>query len=293
MNTVQNSFQTPDSVSLFYRVWTLDADSICDFVIFHGLLEHGGRYDHLPEALANLGIPGRYFVMDYRGHGRSGGTRGDIHDFESYIQDAKQFLNQIVLPEHKKLKGEGKRPLVIIAHSTGGLIMHLLFTGHYPSHEFKNYDGAIFSAPAYKISSHTPQWKTYISSILAKTPLAGLGVSTGLKSQDVTRDPNMIEKHKDDPLIVTKITPRLWMEFNDAMAMVRESPGEIYSPILFALPGDDHVISHEATLSVIEKFKAPILDKKIYADDQHEIFNEIDRAKVFSDCALWLKQNVL
>jgi len=107
-----NLFATSDGETLFLRRW--DPDSIepskknIAVLIFHGFTAYSGPY-------SMAGIPfskGGYttFGLDYRGHGLSGGNRGDNHR-ERWIADLAESV--------KYVKGLGYSKVIVLGHSLG------------------------------------------------------------------------------------------------------------------------------------------------------------------------------
>ena len=54
-------------------------------LLVHGLAEHSGRYERTGRLLAEAGIDVTAF--DLRGHGGSGGRRGDVERWTDYLDD--------------------------------------------------------------------------------------------------------------------------------------------------------------------------------------------------------------
>ena len=110
---------TPDGVTLFIRDWLIDASTPVSgdahiqrsIVIMHGLGEHCGRYHHIATFLNSCGLSVRTY--DHRGHGQSGGSRGDVPDPLALVRDAELIIRQFAQSGHA-------RPL-LFGHSMGGL----------------------------------------------------------------------------------------------------------------------------------------------------------------------------
>jgi alpha-beta hydrolase superfamily lysophospholipase len=82
-------------------------------VILHSLGEHSGRYEAAAEKLKNGGYA--VYRVDFRGHGRSDGPRGDVQDFRDYLID----IDTVVRYARKVFPA---LPLFLIGHSMGGLV---------------------------------------------------------------------------------------------------------------------------------------------------------------------------
>src|SRR3954453_20784097 len=79
-------------------------------VLAHGYGEHIGRYAHVAEALVARGSD--VVGPDHLGHGRSGGDRALVEDFESLVDDLRAVVQD----------ARGDLPVVLVGHSMGGLI---------------------------------------------------------------------------------------------------------------------------------------------------------------------------
>ena len=113
-------------------------------VVFHGFSEYGKKFLETSYYFRQEGF--NVCLFDHRGHGYS--TRDIpedlskvyISDFDIYVSDAKDLLEQIVIPESKDL------PLVLFAHSMGGCI-GVRFLETYPEY----FDTAVLNAPMLEI----------------------------------------------------------------------------------------------------------------------------------------------
>ena len=89
------------------------ADARARVVLVHGYAEHRGRYAALIRQLGAEGI--ECHAADLRGHGQSEGPRGHVNRFEDYLDDLERVVDSV--------RGRGgSAPLLVLAHSLGGLI---------------------------------------------------------------------------------------------------------------------------------------------------------------------------
>lgn len=142
---------------LYYKKFILK-DSKGSVVISHGFTEYIERYNEMIYYFLNEGY--NVFIMEHRGHGRSGTlgkediTQIDVENFDYYILDFKKFIDEIVLPENNNNK------LFLFAHSMGGGI-GAKFIEDYPEY----FDAAILSSPMLEI--HTGEYQSGIAKIIA------------------------------------------------------------------------------------------------------------------------------
>ena len=108
-----SSITSADGTPLLVRRWSAGSDRWAQMLLVHGLAEHSGRYERTGGLLAEAGIDVTAF--DLRGHGGSGGRRGDVERWTDYLDDIAVRLAAV------RAEADG-RPVVLFAHSFGGLI---------------------------------------------------------------------------------------------------------------------------------------------------------------------------
>ncbi len=107
-----NRFTTSDGERLFLWRWnpdTLVTKKNFAVLIFHGITAYGGAYSMAGVPLSAGGYT--TFGLDYRGHGLSGGNRGDAPNAERWIADLAESVNYI--------KGLGFSKVIVLGHSLG------------------------------------------------------------------------------------------------------------------------------------------------------------------------------
>jgi acylglycerol lipase len=104
---------TTDGETLFMRRWNPDtltaAKKDIAVLILHGFTAHSGYYEMAGKPLSAGGYT--TFGLDYRGHGLSGGNRGDAPSLKRWVAD---FTESVMF-----LKGLGFSRVVILGHSLG------------------------------------------------------------------------------------------------------------------------------------------------------------------------------
>jgi acylglycerol lipase len=104
---------TSDGETLFLRRW--DPDSIepakkgVAVLIFHGFTAYSGPYNMAGVPISRGGYT--VFGLDYRGHGLSGGNRGDSPGKDRWIGDLADAVRYV--------KGLGFSRVVVLGHSLG------------------------------------------------------------------------------------------------------------------------------------------------------------------------------
>jgi alpha-beta hydrolase superfamily lysophospholipase len=234
--------------------------------LIHGLGEHSGRYEALTGRLVASGLS--VFSFDLRGHGLSGGDRGDIESFDDFLQDVACMRG---VWEEECLPG-GRR--FLLGHSLGGLIAlrHLQVGG-------SACDGVILSAPWLRAAQ--PGWLRVVGRGLG-TLLPGLRLPNGLGAHRLTRDPEMALAWQTDPHIHTRLTGRLFREAEGVQGAVLGGwGGNRCPPLLFLVPEEDPVVNSRVTIEFARGFAEGDVQVEILRERRHEAFNDLGREEVF------------
>jgi alpha-beta hydrolase superfamily lysophospholipase len=116
-------FTALDGTSCFYRVWGLPeaGEPTTILVMVHGMVTHSEPFVALADQL--LTDRSQLWALDLRGHGRSGGTRGDIPRFMAFVEDVIALL-AVVRARHPNatliLGGESMGALVVVLAAMDG-----------------------------------------------------------------------------------------------------------------------------------------------------------------------------
>jgi acylglycerol lipase len=265
-----------DSTRLFVRR-TRALPPRANAVFVHGVLEHGGRYGLLTEALAAAGIG--FYAMDHRGHGRSAGGRGDVRTFSDFVGDLDVVCRFVRSAEPPGL------PLFLIGHSMGSLITSLYAaSGKMPINGI-----VLASLPA------EPQQKLaarfYALKWLARV-LPRLRLRAGFGDNGLTHDQEIVGITRADPLILKRLTLRLASEILAAGKEVESAAPRIVVPSLLLFGTADSLITRRGVDHFLGRLGAP--DKKLieYPHLEHELFleTEPERRRIFADVIQWILQ---
>jgi len=256
-------------------------------VLLTGFREFGEKYFETIHDLLALGYA--VWQMDWYGQGGS-----DRHfdnrqkvggaSLTGAVADLKVFFN-VVLPK------DPETPLVIISHSTGGLIT-LRYLYEHPD----TIAAAVLSAPLFALYANgLPTW-------LARG-LARLAVTTGLSSRyipgggDWPHNPRRVAGHSPtsyDPQ--RKVLQQRWMEaypslrmgdptfgwLDSAFRLMRESTRASYlravrTPILIGSAGRDALVKSEAHRRAARLLSGAELVS--FPEAKHELFMETDAVR--------------
>jgi len=261
----RSTLRSADGTEIAAYRWNPEGESKGDVLLVHGLADHMGRYGHVAKALTDAGY--RVTGLDLRGHGHSAGKRGHVDSWEQYVDDVRAAADLI----------DG--PHAILCHSMGGLVtLDYLRDGQAWA--------AFTSAPLLGVAVKVPRWKAAAAGALSRW-LPRLSMGNEIDSQWVCSDPAVVEAYDADPLVFGTVTPRWYVEAQEAMARVRAA-GPGYDIPLFAAYGtEDRLVSTAAIRDFYEVWGAD--DKKIQEFEglYHEILNEEQGAEILVQVVAW------
>ena len=276
MQHTENTFTGHDGLELYYQSWRPDTAPKATLIIVHGLGDHSGRYLNLvtPLVADNYAI----YAFDNRGHGRSPGQQGHAADFAEFRQDVVVFQKLVV-------EKEGKRPLFLMGHSLGGLIV--LDT---VLHDSSGLTGVIASAPALDTGGVSAVLVT-ASKVLSRV-WPTLSVATGLEVAAISRDPDVIKAYQSDPLVHGKGTPRLATGSSATMAWCQENAAQLQIPILMIHGTADRITSPVSSREFFDKLTVPDKTYIAYDGGYHESLNDTHHVQAAADIQNWLDAHI-
>ena len=268
--THEFSLPGADGTPLAVSDWRVASSGGKGVVLMHGLGEHHGRYAHVAQFFNGCGYSVRAY--DHRGHGRSGGARGDVSDTETLVQDARIVIKDFA----QYLSSE---PL-LLGHSMGGL-----FAAYYATRELSPLSGLILSSPALRIRLSGAQ-KFLLRFLGAIAP--GYGIPNGLDPDYLSHRQAVVDAYKSDPLVHAKISARLLRAMLQAIDFAQAHAPTLSVDTLLVVAGDDHLVDAAGSLAFFEKLAPGIGTMHSYPGCYHELFNEEEAERVFDDIRTWL-----
>jgi len=267
-----------DGKSIFYQSFSSGKADGRVFLICHGLGEHGGRYQHFAHFLDD--VVSDVVCIDHRGHGRSHGARGYVEHFDEYVDD---LANWIRLMGSESYKG---REIHLLAQSMGGLIA-LRALQRYSQLPLRS---VTLSAPLLEVKIPVPAIKHFLGTALSNI-WGSLQLPTGISGAHICRDPEVIKAYEADSLNHTKMTPRLYVELENAMDMAFNHSDFIPYKISFFIPMADDLVNSEKTIEYFGKIEAEEIAIVKLEGFYHEPFNDLGKEEVFSELKKWICQN--
>lgn len=271
-SSTTSSSAANDGTRLLLRHWAATGNPWASVLITHGVGEHSGRYERTAGVFARAGIDVTAF--DLRGHGASGGRRGDVERWTDYLDDVELVLGRV-------RAGADGRPVALIGHSMGGL----LCTDFVLSGRTKP-DLLVLSAPG--LDDGLPRWQHAIAGPAARlVPRLALKHSWGPEA--LSRDPEVGRLVQNDPGCPPRATVRLGALSFGAQKRVRARVRQVLVPTLVVHGGDDALVPPSAS----EAFEGlPNVTRRVYPGLRHETFNEPEGPQVAADIVEWLRARI-
>jgi lysophospholipase len=258
----------PDGTQLFYEVFEPAASARAAILFIHGWSDHGGRWTGAAQRLQDEGFA--VYLLDQRGHGRSGGRRGHLSRFSQLLGDLQAFRRAV-------RKRRRELPHILFGHSFGGLVV-LRYLETQPSDPVV---AALVSSPWLSLATAPPVWKLFLSRLFADL-WPTLAMRTRIDSGVISRDEAVNAAYAADPAVHGVTTPGAWREIQWAQSAVITDGDRIESPVLFLLAGEDRLVDSQASRAFAARLEAPA-EVRWYPEMFHEILHDPQAEQVFAD----------
>jgi alpha-beta hydrolase superfamily lysophospholipase len=240
-------------------------------LLVHGLGEHAGRYAGWASRFNALGVTVRAF--DLPGHGNSEGRRGVVPSPEKVYETIDRLSDEL-------RTGFTGVPLFIYGHSLGGGIVLNYLVRRKP-----RLNGAIVTSP-WLYLTEMPQKAKVVLANLAKKLMPGMTQPSGLKTEFLSRDPEVVAAYWSDPLVHGLISAGLYGWMTDAAKETLAGAADINIPLLLAHGRNDMITSSSGSLQVAGL--APKATLKLWDDGYHELHNDLLREEHFEFITEWI-----
>jgi alpha-beta hydrolase superfamily lysophospholipase len=249
-------------------------------ILVHGYAEHAGRYEEMAIHFAARGFA--VHAYDQAGHGRTSGPRGHVDRFERLLDELVAFIER-VRAEHPGL------PIVLAGHSMGGLVTAATAAFRRPDIDRIVLSGALLELDANGSASRS--LRVALARVLSVL-VPRLGFSTGLDAAGLSRDPEVVRRYLEDPLIKDRMSARFAAGLFSMLGRVREAADQIERPILI-LHGEADPICPASGSRRFHAGLAPAIAERsrlsVYPSLRHEIWNEPERVAIWQDMLAWLE----
>jgi len=193
-----------------------------------------------------------------------------------WLDDAAAFISHV----ESKAPGE----VIPLGHSFGGVVM--LSTVR--SGKLKAARRFVLSSPALKLKAAVPAWKTTAAGVLSRIA-PQLSMDNEVDPGTVSRIPEVVDAYRNDPLVHSKISARLYAEWQRAAADNLDHAGDIGIPFLILAGTDDRLIDPAGSQELHARAPAKS-DLRLLPGRYHEPFNDLGSDEVFSTIAEWVRK---
>jgi lysophospholipase len=275
-------FSGVDDISIHYA-YVLNPEATASVVISSGRIESLVKYKELVFELYQNGYS--VFIHDHRGQGLSGrlldnAQMGYVDDFDDYVADLKNFIEQVVKPK-------GAAQIKLLCHSMGGAI-GALYCLAYPD-DIKQ---VAFSAPMFGIRPPLPDWlaNVLVNASIGISRLFSKRASYFIGQQDYVRKPfagNPLtqsevryaifrQEYDDNPQIRLGGVTGNWLKAAAiAMNKVEQLAPQFPTPALVIQAGEDEVVDNKRQGRV--SMRLANCKKMVVAGARHELLMEKDQ----------------
>jgi acylglycerol lipase len=273
MKHFETKWKSLDEFEIFAQGWEPeDSSHKAVACLVHGIGEHGSRYAHVGETFTREGFV--LLAPDMRGHGKSEGKRGHLPSAETILQDIDLYL-----------KEAGSRypglPVILYGHSLGGI-----FVLYYGLKRKQGFSGIICTSPGLRNALQDQRVKLWAARVLG-TLIPGLTLPTGLDVYAISRDTQVVEDYRNDPLVHDKMSVGFGKVMLDIIPWTMEHAGEFSNPLLLMHGSEDNI----AFVSGSTAFAAS-LDGQctlvVWDGATHELHNEPEKAEVLKKMTDWM-----
>ena len=247
-------------------------------LIVHGYAEHSYRYNHVAEFFNEAGYNVRSF--DFSGHGKSGGMRGYVSDFDIYVQELENSAYDFA-------RDFPDLPLFLLSHSMGGVVTGMAAARK----KLSGINNLVFSNPGLDIVSNQPGILVWLVRNLAK--FAPKIQTTKLSIEYISRDPKEREKYDKDPLNYRGgARPGFAHEFDKAGEWLRENAHLIDQKVYLNYSLTDKVVNPKASEQFFDDISSQDKTKTHYEGLYHELLNEPEKEEVMKNILNWCEVKI-
>lgn len=265
-----------DGIRLYLHTWQSPQPNKV-MVIVHGMGGHANYYnDSLADYMhdKNMSI----YAPDLRGHGKSEGKRGDIDDFNMFLEDVKVAV-KFARDQHPTL------PLVLLGESMGTPIaVNYAATAQGSLRPDALALLACVVAPTIKPRVDEILRTAFYLAVNRKKPAIPI---TGREEEGI-RDREFIKILKSDPLFNRFVSVRFLLDFAKFTSRAFNSAEQLSMPTIVMLGGKDITVRPRSTKKFFDRISNKDKEWYVFPDIFHSILNDPEGDLVRAQLAQWL-----
>jgi len=272
---VEETFHSRGGIEIFLRSWQPEGEVRAVVAIIHGFNSHSAYYEWVAGQLVGRGLA--VYALDLRGRGRSQGERFYVNDFAEYTSD----VDGMITLARSRQSGV---PVFLLGHSAGGVVGCIYTLEHQAQ-----LAGFICESFAHQVPA--PDFVLSVFKGLSHlTPHAHL---LHLKNEDFSRDPAVVKRMNEDPLIAGETQPAqtlAQMVIADER-LKREFP-LIALPVLILHGTADKATRPSGSQLFYDTAGSADKTLKLYEGYFHDPLNDLGKEAVMADIQNWIEQRL-
>ncbi len=258
-----------------YRVSRTRSESSRMVVLVHGIMEHGGRYDHVARLFTEGGWD--VVVADLRGHGRSGGVRTHVDKFCRYLEDLDCVWKQFDLVAERT---------VLFGHSFGALV-----SIRYAQTRVDKIALLILASPLLASKVFVDPL-TLVFGKLMSIVAPKVRFRSRIDPADTTRSQDTLKRRAADTLMQTSVTAGWFFQMRSALGTAWSEAERVQTPLLALQAGSDRIVDPLAVLPWFQKVRSPDKRYEMFDEHLHELLNEPDWRRTAETILNWMNQRL-
>ncbi len=273
-----------DGTSLFYRFQRPTAAAPWNdriVLVLHGISWHSAPYFAVyVHYLLPLGIT--VYAMDFRGHGFSGGPRGDL-DSPSLVMDDVDAMVQFLCAEHPD------RRVFLAGQSMGGL-----FALAYAAQRQPQLAGLVLTAPGLLLHPRQVLRLQTLGEALQATlrPQTGVFDMLGWRLQLLSRWPGIVAMRRADMLALDRVSLKYLLTLVRVNALWQfRYPSRIQAPTLIIQGLADRAVLPSGATTLFNRVATEDKTLVTFAQMNHNLLWDVDTPLVFEKIIQWLKEH--
>lgn len=268
----EHTIEGTRGLKLFVRSWHPEGKPSGTIVINHGFKSHSGYYEWAAGELTRNQLA--VYALDMRGHGKSDGERLFVEKMSDWTDD----LGKVVAFAKER---EGASKTFILGHSAGGVVGCLYTLDHQAE-----LAGFVCESFAHEVPA--PEFALAI--LKGVGHIAPHAHVLKLKDEDFSRDPQFVERMKNDPLIPKeRYEAQTVAELVRADERLRNEFSRITLPILVLHGTADRAAKPHGSQVFHDRAGSKDKTLKLYEGYFHDLLNDVGKERVMADVSEWLR----
>lgn len=292
-NVSYGFFENSEGIKLFYRFWQhpipMKKNSTLT-IFFHGLAGHTEYWQLLADRIIeHTDLIG----FDLRGHGFSGGKRGDIETFDVFINDCKETVDWIL---NKREESRTYTKVFLLGESMGTIVLGAsLIQDLLKVPELHKINGIIFFAPAFAPNVTKLPIKAIFTNIwyilLYPFNKGATRIYQRGNEEAGANDPIHQQYDRTDPVHLDYLSLRFLLKMKQTMDKIKKRGAiDITTPLLMIYGQNDIVLNHQASVDYANHCQNK--DVTIYEipGGKHALFTDPNFEPYWSKLIEWINQ---